>query len=138
MGSGGILPRDTQRDRPRLAAMSPSGNRPLTEKEDRLVRWMLEHGDPMAHSFLPQVDPAEVTPWRCPCGCPSVNFEIKGYSVPPPGMNVIAEFAFGGAIDPHGILVFERGGVLSGLEVYSMLGETRPLLPDPSELRPLK
>ncbi len=118
--------------------MVASGNRPLTEKEDRLVRWMLEHGDPEARSFLPQVDLAEVTPWRCPCGCPSINFEIKGYPVPPPGVNAIADFAFGGENDPHGIFVFENDGVLRGLEVYSMLGETRPLLPEPSELRPLK
>jgi len=51
-----------------------SQNRPLTAPEQRLVRWMLEHGKPEGEGFLEQLDSVKVTPWRCPCGCASINF----------------------------------------------------------------
>ena len=69
-------------------------NRALTSEEYALVRWMLEHGEPEARSFISQLDRAEVTPWHCPCGCASINFRIHGHPEPPPGVHPIAEFVF--------------------------------------------
>jgi len=37
------------------------------------ARWTLEHGEPEALAFLEQLAVAEVTPWRCPCGCASID-----------------------------------------------------------------
>ena len=71
------------------------GNRQLTDHERRLVRWMLQHGGPEALEFLTQLELAEVTPWRCPCGCASINFQIRGKLAPPPGVHPIADFVFG-------------------------------------------
>ncbi|AJY04817.1 hypothetical protein AK36_3147 [Burkholderia vietnamiensis LMG 10929] len=62
-----------------------------------LARWMLEHGEPKARDFLEQLAEAEVTPWRCPCGCGSINFQIKGRDPAPPGVHVLGDFIFG----PH-------------------------------------
>ena len=113
------------------------GNRELTDHERRLVRWMLDHGNPEATTFLPQLDLAEVTPWRCPCGCASINFQIRGKPLPPPGCHPIADFVFGDEKTLSGIFVFEKDGVLSGLEVYGLAGDAPKSLPEPQELRPL-
>lgn len=112
-------------------------NREPTEHERRLVRWMLEHGNPGAVAFLPQLDEAEVTPWRCPCGCASINFQIRGRPEAPPGVHEIADFVFGEGDTLSGIFVFEKDGTLSGLEVYGLAGDAPKALPEPEELRPV-
>ena len=112
------------------------GNRSLTDAERRLVHWMLEHGAPEAAAFLPQLEVAEVTPWRCPCGCASINFRIQGMPEAPPGVHPIADFYFGSDDSLSGIFVYEKDGILSGLEVYGLAGDAPKLLPEPGALRP--
>jgi hypothetical protein len=112
-------------------------NRPLKDAEYNLARWMLEHGEPAAHEFLPQLELAEVTPWRCPCGCASINFQIKGRPLAPPGVHILADFIFGDDESLSGIFIFEKAGVLSGLEVYSLAADAPTSLPAPESLRPL-
>ncbi len=112
------------------------GNRQLTDHERRLVHWMLEHGSPEAPAFLPQLEEAEVTPWKCECGCASINFQLCGRPEAPPGVHPIADFLFGDGDTLSGIFVYEQNGVLSGLEVYGCAGEAPKSLPQPEELRP--
>ena len=47
-------------------------------------------------------------------------------------MNVVADFVFGSDDEPSGIFVFEKGGLLAGLEVYGLAGDA------PKTLRTLK
>ena len=110
--------------------------RELTDDERRLVRWMLEHSGTETAAFLSQLEVAEVTPWKCPCGCASINFKIRGRPEAPPGVNPIAEFVFGDEANLSGIFVFENDGTLSGLEVYGLVGDAPTVLPRPEELRP--
>ncbi len=112
------------------------GNRQLTDHERRLVTWMLQHGGPEALEFLTQLELAEVTPWRCPCGCASINFQIRGKPAPPPGVHPIADFVFGEEDTLSGIFVYEKDGILSGLEVYGLAGDAPKSLPEPELLRP--
>ena len=112
------------------------GNRQLTDHERRLVRWMLEHGSPDAAAFLPQLDEAEVTPWKCDCGCASINFQLRGRAEAPPGVHPISDFVFGEGDSLSGIFVYEKDGILSGLEVYGLAGGAPKSLPQPEELRP--
>jgi hypothetical protein len=85
---------------------SMTDNRPLSDEGRQLVRWMLEHGSPEARDFPPQLDLAEATPWRCPCGCASFKFAIDGREAPP-GVHVIADFVFGGEDELCGIFAPE-------------------------------
>jgi hypothetical protein len=39
-----------------------------------------------AQSFPQQLAAAEVTPWRCSCGCASINIQIKGTHQAPGGL----------------------------------------------------
>jgi hypothetical protein len=111
-----------------------SGNRPLSRAERDLAQWMLENGDPGARFFLPQLDLAEVTPWRCKCGCASINFQIKGHPPAPPGVHVLGDYLIG---EDHmnGIFIFESGGILSGIELVGYAGQAPTVLPTLESLR---
>ena len=111
-------------------------SRSLTSAEEQLVRWMLEHGKPEAMAFLPQLERAQVTDWRCACGCASINFAVEGFPQPSGGIHSLADFIFGGDDDLSGIFVYEQDGVLAGLEVYGLAGDAPKSLPSPESLRP--
>jgi hypothetical protein len=115
-----------------------SGNRDLTEDERKLVRWMLEHGEPGSDDFLSQLERAQVTPEKCPCGCASLNFQISGEQIAPPGVHPIADFVFGEEGFESGIFVFESNGILSGVEVYGLAGDAPKMLPRPEMLKPFR
>ncbi|WP_147439577.1 hypothetical protein [Paraburkholderia sp. BL17N1] len=110
-------------------------NRPLSASEMLLARWMLEHGEPKTREFLEQLAAAEVTPSRCPCGCGSINFQIKGREPAPPGAHILGNFISGPDTAPAGIFIFESGGLLSGIEVYGLAGDAPAQLPREETLR---
>ncbi len=112
-------------------------NRQLTSAEEQLIRWMLEHGNPEARAFLPQLERAKVTPYRCRCGCASINLSIDGFPEPSGGLHILADFVFGDDNNLSGIFVFEQGGVLAGLEVYGWVDDAPKTLPLSHCLRPL-
>jgi hypothetical protein len=111
-------------------------NRQLTSAEEQLFRWMLENGNPEARAFLPQLEKAQVTPNRCPCGCASIDLSIDGFPEPSGGLHILADFVFGTGDDLHGTFVFEKNGVLAGLEVYGLAGDAPKTLPSSDSLKP--
>ena len=108
--------------------------RALSAKERRLARWMLEHGTDEAAQFLVQLEKAEVTPWRCPCGCASVNFKVADMPAAPPGVHVLGDFVFYDGEDLAGIFIYSSNNILSGLEVYGLAGDAPNELPEPGGL----
>jgi hypothetical protein len=102
----------------------------------QLARWMLEHGQPEALEFLSQLDHAEITPWRCECGCASLDFSIPGRPQPNTGICDLGHFIFGTDANPNGIFIYEQSGTLSGVEVYGFAGDAPKTLPKLEELRP--
>lgn len=118
--------------------MSEEHNRPLTGRECYLARWMLEHGTAEAKQYIAQLDAAEVTPWTCPCGCSSVQFQIRGYDKPLPGaMNILSDFLTGEGDHQSGVFICSQHGLLSGIEVTGLANEAPRVLPKPEELRAL-
>src|ERR1700685_3456860 len=105
------------------------GLRQLTTHEEQLISWMLEHGNPEALAFLPQLEKAQVTPNRCQCGCASIDLSIDGFPEPSGGMHILSDFVFGAGDGLSGIFVFEKNGVLAGLEVYGLAGDAPKSLP---------
>ena len=110
-------------------------SRPLTVAEEHLIHWMLDHGKPEAKAFLPQLEKAQVTPWRCECGCASFNLLVPDLPKPSGGLHPLADFIFGSDEDLSGIFVYEISGVLAGLEVYGLAGDAPKSLPLPASLR---
>ena len=86
-------------------------------------------------AFLPQLEKARVAPNRCLCGCASIDLSIHGLPEPSGGVHVLADFVFGGDDYLCGIFVFERNGVLAGLEVYGLAGDAPKILPSSDCLR---
>ena len=111
-------------------------HRPLTTDEFRLAKWMLERGGPAAVEFLAQLPGARVVS-RCPCGCASIDFEIDGLPAPSGGLRILGDYLYGDGEDLSGIFIFERAGILAGIEVWSPLGDDAPkALPVVQVLRP--
>jgi hypothetical protein len=122
-----------------MSEISATGSlpyRPLTDEERRLIQWMLENGLPEAKTFLPQLDTAEATSWRCRCGCASFNLAIAGHEAPPGRMHILADFMFGERGDECGIMIWENEGLLVGVEVSGYAVDAPKSLPKPESLRP--
>jgi hypothetical protein len=118
--------------------LSTEHNRPLTDAERDLARWMLEHGTEEARQYLDQLKLAEVTPWRCRCGCASINFQIKGHAEAPPGAEILGEFLLNDGDHQSGIFIYSSGGLLKGIDVYGLAGDAPSVLPRPENLSPFK
>ena len=97
------------------------------------------HGLPGAAAHLGALDRARVV-GRCGCGCASVDFAVDGRR-PPHGATyeVLADYQWRDAAGClGGVFAFARGGVLAGLEVWSVDGEADTTrLPAPDALEPL-
>jgi hypothetical protein len=120
-----------------IELMTETETRLLTKEEHQLIEWMLKHGSPEALQFLPQLASARATSWRCPCGCASINFVLEGQPLAESrGIYVIADFVFGPADQLSGIFVFQKAGMLAGLEVYGLAGDAPKHLPAQEALRP--
>jgi hypothetical protein len=112
--------------------------RSLTPAELDLVRWMLLHGHETASRFLPQLDRLSVDS-RCSCGCGSINFAVDGVIAPHGALGVLGDYEYRSA-DGYlcGAFVFERHGLLAGLELWSIDGKSTPSqIPSADDLHPL-
>jgi hypothetical protein len=108
--------------------------RPLTPSERGLARWMLEHGNPDAAMFLPQLERATVVA-GCGCGCASFDLEIADLPAPSGPLRLLGDYVFGDEATLAGAFIFERGGVLAGVEVYGLARDAPKDLPSPHMLR---
>lgn len=111
-------------------------NRPITDEERSLIDWLLNHGVPGAEKFLPQVDSLVVVS-RCTCGCPTVDFSASGEAVPHESDHILADYLASVDGQDVGVILFQRGGRLISLEVYSTAGSDKPFgLPKIETLHP--
>jgi hypothetical protein len=108
---------------------STNTNRPLSAAEYDLARWMLENGSAEARNFLNQLDEATVTPWRCPCGCASINFQIGSHPPAPPEVHILGDYLCGPVDAPAGAFIFSSGELLAGIELYALAAEAPKVLP---------
>ena len=110
-------------------------NRPITAKERGLIDWLLRHCDPGSDQLLSQIDALTVT-WKCTCGCPTIYFEIPDMPRLHEPEHILADFLATADGNAVGVLLFQRGGRLSSLEVYSLGGTDKPFgLPEIETLR---
>jgi hypothetical protein len=112
-------------------------DRPLSEKEYTLAKWMLENGTPEASNFLDQLDKARVVA-RCGCGCASIDFGIGGEPQHHGPLQVLGEFYYGCESERNNayVFIFAIDGLLAGLEVCEMYDPVSGVLPKPEELTP--
>lgn len=104
--------------------LEPEPLRLLTSDELNLLRWMMENGTVGLHTFYSQIEGLRVAR-SCSCGCPSVRLEVaEGAPLGKDcGDKLVGDFAGKTAQgDLVGVLLFQREGKLTELEVYSIDG----------------
>jgi hypothetical protein len=100
-------------------------NRPVTANERSLIEWLLRHGNPGSEQFLKQIESLVVVS-KCSCGCPTVYFAQEGEPVAQDAEHILADFLATVNGEDVGVILFQRGGRLSSLEVYSQAGTDKP------------
>lgn len=112
-----------------------SQTRALSLDEHRLVERMLQGAELGSSDFASQLRRARVGS-VCPCGCASVGFTIEGAQPRHGPIRLMAEYLYGPPESPLGVFLYERAGVLAGLEVWNPQGGAAPRnLPVNDELR---
>ena len=101
--------------------------RPLEAQERAVVTAMLFQSGPKKQEFLPQLEGLMVQR-GCTCGCPSLSFapppngtRIKLYSP-----NIVADMTGEATDGLVGLLLWQAGGKLTGLEAYDLAGREEP------------
>lgn len=101
-------------------------DRPLSLQERELLLWLIEHSGsddkPRLHSQVEALSVCE----KCTCGCPTVYFALKGVPVNQKREHLIADYLATVDEQDVGVMLFERAGLLSSLEVYSCAGSDKP------------
>jgi hypothetical protein len=107
-----------------MKGMQPE-NRPVTATESCLIEWLLRHGNPDSDQFLKQVESLVVVS-KCSCGCPTVYFTQEGGPLAQGAEHILADYLATVNGEDVGVILFQRGGRLSSLEVYSQAGTDKP------------
>jgi hypothetical protein len=102
--------------------------RPLSQEEISLLKWLLSHGGSNASQYEKQISDLRVVS-RCGCGCPTVDFALGTGRKDGPS-NIIAD-AEGTSSEGVrvGVIVHVRETEISELEVFSLSGEKNVSLP---------
>ena len=113
-------------------------DRPLTSDELAVVKWLLEHGGVDNSAFLEQLSHARVAR-LCGCGCASIDFSIEGKRPQNFAMNTRADYQWrNDSGHLFGAFVFVQDGLLAGLDLWSIGGQSTPdALPPLGRLVPL-
>ena len=101
-------------------------DRALTAEERLVVHWLLEHGDGDNEAFLAQLGQARVAR-LCACGCASIDLSIDGKRPAHFAMRVLSDYQWRNT-QGHlcGAFVFEQDGLLAGLDLWSIDGQSTP------------
>jgi len=100
--------------------------RSISAEEAEIVAWLLLHASVTGSlEHLARVVEALRVVGRCSCGCPSVDFEIGGQSLPAqPIADGTGELVDGTEV---GVTVWGRTNAITGLEIYEKSGVVRSL-----------
>ena len=99
-------------------------NRSIAPREAILIRWLVEHGEPGCETLVDQVENLKVIS-KCNCGCPTVYFALPGNPISRKGERIVSDYLATMDGDLFGAILFEAGGQISSLEVYSCAGVER-------------
>ncbi len=112
-------------------------DRPLTEHEYAIARWLLINANPPATAFLPQLDVARVS-CHCSCGCPTADLRLpEDTSRVEARDNPIGDAIGEVSGKTVGVMLLQSDGYLRCLEIYDLSDIEHPYgLPDLTSLRP--
>jgi hypothetical protein len=101
-------------------------DRPISTDEMEVVTWLLLHASVTGSlEHLSKTVQVLRVVGRCQCGCPSVDFEIDGQTLPSqPIADATGTLADGTEV---GVSLWGRTDAITGLEFYEMGGPIRSL-----------
>jgi len=113
--------------------------RPLTQVEEKLLRWILEHGADGSKSYLPQLEGMRAKP-SCGCGCPSISLVVSDLPAAIPAKERVVADLSGQTAEgiSVGVLLFQDAGKLAELEIYPCDNEDAFGLPTIASLSPFE
>jgi hypothetical protein len=65
------------------------------------------------------------------------NLRVAELGLAPPGVHILADYVFGNSDELKGIFIYEKAGILSGVEVVGYGGDALSTLPNIADLRPV-
>lgn len=107
--------------------------RPLDDAERELIEALLGAVRTGARRYLGQLESVEVV-GSCRCGCPSIDLRVASKPSDGRATPLILADAESPGGEPVGVILWVRGGSLSGLEVHPWNGTARVRLPRPDSL----
>ena len=108
--------------------MNIEEKRNLSQKENRLLIWLLENGNEKSISFIDQIPFLKVHS-KCICGCASINFSYNDIEVDlnKNNMEILSDYKWKDQENNlFGIFVFSIDNKIAGIEVWSIDGEKTP------------
>lgn len=111
--------------------------RPLSERELELIEALLGGAGAGAVRYLGQLEGARVV-GGCGCGCPSIDLEVEGGGAEGSASPLLMADGESPEGEPVGVILWVRGGFLSGLEVHPWNGSASVRLPDPATLSAIR
>jgi hypothetical protein len=111
--------------------------RPLSERELELIEALLGGAGAGALRYLAQLERARVV-GGCGCGCPSIDLEVEGGGAEGSASPLLMADGESPEGEPVGVILWVRGGFLSGLEVHPWNGSVSIRLPDPAALTAIR
>jgi hypothetical protein len=111
--------------------------RPPSDSELELIEALLGAAGARGGRYLGQLPRIRVV-GSCGCGCPSIDLELdSGPREGAPNPLVVADAESSGGV-PVGVILWVRGGALSGLEIHPWNGSDVIRLPRPDSLTNLR
>lgn len=111
--------------------------RPLSDAELELIEALLGASGSAGGRYLGQLVRVQVV-GACSCGCPSIDLVVDGNPIEGPPKALIVADAESPEGVPVGVILWVRGGALSGLEVHPWTGTDGVRLPRPEALMNLR
>ncbi len=111
--------------------------RPLEDNERELIEALLGAVQAGAGRYLGQLESLEVV-GSCRCGCPSIDLRVASKPSNGKATPLILADAESPGGEPVGVILWVRGGCLSGLEVHPWNSAVAVRLPRPDSLTNLR
>jgi hypothetical protein len=109
----------------------------LTERELELVEALLGGAGAAGGRYLGQLSRLRVS-GGCGCGCPSIDLEVEGGGAEGAASPLLMADGESPEGEPVGVILWVRGGFLSGLEVHPWNGSVSVRLPHPATLNAVR
>ena len=96
------------------------------------------HPSFLGQDNVAELERAQASSEKCPCGCASFDFEIDGSPARTGGMNILADFLIEDGDFVGGVYIWAQNNVLRGVDVFGYTGDAPKVLAATESLIPIR